>query len=343
MHDRQLRELSYMRGVILTCTCATALLSCGPDPMSFTVPLKVTVEISSAGMGSGNVSSSDLAVDIDCDVAGSVASGACEDIFEDAGGQGTFTLEAQPDPGNVLTSFTGGCSRSGPSCTVSVSGNVATLTFDAPEADITFGMVASFDSVPVPDPLPPPDGDVVLFDDFDDDGADSRWAVEFSSTDPAITQTAGREATGGNPGGFRKTTHDWQAPGTLTVRHIYQDRTFDPGDGADCAISHLDYSEDRIRLIPVSSTGEIGANLLIRQNGQDYFFDGSGNFSANAWERWSLDVLTPDDFIPAPGPDFSASGGPMEFGYFRSNTTGSSTNHNEHGLDNWRFEIHCVP
>ena len=150
-------------------------------------------------------------------------------------------------------------------------------------------------------------------------------------------------ATGGYPNGYRHMEHDWQAAGSVNVRHFYQVRTFDPGDGSDCEISHLDYNEDRVRLLPVSSSGSIGANLVIRQDGQLFFLTGGTSFSSNEWVRLSRDGLTPADFTPAPGPDFTAAGGPMEFGYIRTNTTGSSVHHNEHGIDNWRFEIHCVP
>ena len=47
--------------------------------------------------------------------------------------------------------------------------------------------------------------------------------------------------------------------------------------------------------------------------------------------------LTAADF---PGVNFSSTGGPITFGYFRSNTnTGGGAVTLTHGIDNWKVEI----
>ena len=50
-------------------------------------------------------------------------------------------------------------------------------------------------------------------------------------------------------------------------------------------------------------------------------------------------------FTPAPGPDFSASGGEIQVGYGRSNsnTTAGVTSTTVHGIDNWRVVIVQAP
>lgn len=301
-----------------------------------------------SGSGSGNVSSSGASLFIDCIVTPSGRSGTCESFASSAPIDAMFVLTAVPQSGSLLTELSASCVPSD-SCSTHRDSNQVTLAIigdpqPADEDQRVFTVTVGFDLDPSPPSLPPADGDVVLFDDFDDPaGADTRWLAEAVATDPLITHTAEHRATGGFPDGYRHMTHDWQAPGTITVRHFYQERTFDPGAAGDCEISHLDYNEDRVRLLPVSSSGAIGANLIIRQDGQLFSFTGGTTFSLNEWERLSLDGLTPGDFTPSPGPDFTAAGGPMEFGYSRANTTGSSVHHNEHGTDNWRVEIHCTP
>ena len=57
-------------------------------------------------------------------------------------------------------------------------------------------------------------------------------------------------------------------------------------------------------------------------------------------ETTSTGKLTAADFEPAPGPDFGATGGPMTFGFVRSNTNGSVTAIvTQHTATDWTVEL----
>jgi len=60
-------------------------------------------------------------------------------------------------------------------------------------------------------------------------------------------------------------------------------------------------------------------------------------FTNTTWETTAALDLTAADF---PGVDFSAAGGPITFGFFRSNTnSGGGALTLTHGVDNFKVEI----
>jgi hypothetical protein len=65
---------------------------------------------------------------------------------------------------------------------------------------------------------------------------------------------------------------------------------------------------------------------------------GSGAFGNETRETGGLTSLTASDFAPAPGPDFSATGAPLQFGYQRANSSRFPIVLT-HGIDNWRVTI----
>jgi hypothetical protein len=109
------------------------------------------------------------------------------------------------------------------------------------------------------------------------------------------------------------------------------------------------YSEDRVQFDPPFEGATIGTAFLLEQKGADGEWrvytaqlPTNGAFSNTEWERATrtLVALKPDDFTPAPGPNFE-DGGKMYFGYLRSNThTGASPMVTKHGIDNWWVAIH---
>ena len=130
-------------------------------------------------------------------------------------------------------------------------------------------------------------------------------------------------------------------PGTpdgssITAYHL-SDQEYDPAEGA---ISHLNYSEDRIQFNPPFEGAAIGTSLFLVQDGTRYLIAvADGVFRSETWERVRVEGLTEQSFVE--GLDFSVNGAPIQFGFFRSNghnasETGIVTNH---AIDNWRFEI----
>lgn len=143
---------------------------------------------------------------------------------------------------------------------------------------------------------------------------------------------------GGNPGGFRRMTHTLTkqtAPDfvTLFVEHRFTGATYDPSKQG--AIASLDYSEDH-----QSAASDEYTALLVVQNGVSYRaeFPNNSAFPIGTWQTARLTGLRASDFTPA-GLNFSATGGPMTFGYVRGNSARFVTTIT-HDIDNWQVTIH---
>jgi len=190
----------------------------------------------------------------------------------------------------------------------------------------------------------PPSGAAgVLFDDFE--GPDLWTATVTNSTNGS--EATAELATGGNPGSFRSMIH--RLPGTsngennptqISVVHMFTGGGWDPA--TEGALSHIDYSEDQIELAPPFEGAAIGARFVIQQDGIAYLASINENnaYRNTDWQTTRVDGLTPGHFSPAPGPDFSATGGALTFGFMRSNTSRSSGGIiTTHGIDNWTVEF----
>ena len=177
--------------------------------------------------------------------------------------------------------------------------------------------------------------ELLLQDDF---ATGAQWLPVVSRNDQnAWTQTAQNRATGGNPDGFRRMVHTLTtntAPdfSTLLVQHRYTGATYDPSTQG--AIVSIDFSQDQ------QSVGAVYGSFLIVQNGVAYeaVFP-NGSVFEGPWHRVALNALQPANFSPAPGPDFSATGGPMVFGFVRGNTARFAPATTTHDVDNWRVLI----
>ena len=183
----------------------------------------------------------------------------------------------------------------------------------------------------------------VLFDDFE--GPD-QWTATVTGTTNGSSATA-ELAGGGNPGTLRRMTHE--LPGTddgdnsltqISVLHLYNGGLWDPA--VDGPLARLNYSEDQIEFEPPFEGAAIETLFVIVQNGTTYiaFINENNAYSNTTWQTTRVEGLTPDDFLPAPGPNFSAGGGPMTFGYQRGNTSRSTVGIiTQHGIDNWTVEL----
>ena len=167
---------------------------------------------------------------------------------------------------------------------------------------------------------------------------DPEWSVVTSSFEvTSITPLPGGTAAGAqqNPTGsdaFRAITHNVPpAPSPTTFAavwsaHFRNGATYDPS--VQGPIGSIDYAEDAKRIFG-SSLGQ-SAGIAIRQNGtvfvaqvgttpDDVFTRKEGK----ALKASGFGVLTAGGFPGGASPDFSAAGGPIEFGFVRGNSTGA--------------------
>ena len=176
----------------------------------------------------------------------------------------------------------------------------------------------------------------VLF--FDGDFPDAEWTMVASSFEvtgktplPGGTGTGARQAeTSGNA--FRAITHEVPAApspttyGALWSAHFRNGAVYDPSTQGP--IGSIDYAE-RAKRIFGSPLGQ-SAGIAIRQNGMVFVAqvgttpeDAFTRKEAKALKANGFGVLTEGGFPGGASPDFSASGGPIEFGFVRGNSTGA--------------------
>jgi hypothetical protein len=196
---------------------------------------------------------------------------------------------------------------------------------------------ATFTMTPPP---PPPSGSDTFQDDFTS-GAQWTTTVLRSTGNPVDPQTAGTVAAGGHPDAYRSMTHSFTSAGDIFVDHHFTGGTYNPSQQG--AIATLDYSEDQIILQTPFTGAGVASWFILVQNNQTFERATTPNiFTSTAWLQTSLTGLRASDFAPAPGPDFSSTGGPIQFGYRRANTNDSPTAQFTltHGIDNWRVIVH---
>jgi len=158
---------------------------------------------------------------------------------------------------------------------------------------------------------------------------------------------------GGNPNQYRQIviTLDATLPGTSIFNlNINNNAFYNPATQG--AVTFIDYSEDSIAF---NDAGNVqGSGLLIIQNGALYVqrnpvlvmpFSSFSTWGANAapgllapdlWE------VTPSGLLdPTSNPDFSATGGVMQLGFWRGASSGNATflGVREAGIDNWNVRI----
>lgn len=187
-------------------------------------------------------------------------------------------------------------------------------------------------------------GEIIEDSVFDD--ADWMRTAILQQGPNVFTELAGQELAGGNPDEYREMEHTWGNGTQVVVFHKYLGETYDPSTQG--AILEIDYSEDQIKF-PGSLPGSIGRGLILMQDGVTYRTLIDFAFSNSTWQTFFLTALTADDFVDdvgGPGtnhPDFSASGNPIQFGYWRSNTIVNGFGTVLHGIDNFSVVILSVP
>lgn len=161
---------------------------------------------------------------------------------------------------------------------------------------------------------------------------------------------------GGNPNQYRLIRHNLivsnPGNGHYTSVHLNNTAFYDPGTQG--AISSIDYSEDSKNFVNQAGNGQ-GSGLAILQGGRIYVqrspilvmpYSGYSNWASNAAfgllasDLYELDIA--GNFLAFSNPDFSASGGVMQLGFWRGNSGNGSYN-TECGIDNWYVNIVPAP
>jgi hypothetical protein len=161
----------------------------------------------------------------------------------------------------------------------------------------------------------------MLFRDGDFDSSD--WLdITLVTDDPRYANpapdisvgTVSRLVVGGNPDGFRKGSHNIVGGDNVWTGGIYSAATYDPSVDGALAVVQIDAD------LRMFAAGETAFQLVVRQNGIDYYNVPFGEFSGNSWKKYTLKNLRTDDFDTNPNvglpnavptglkPDFSRSG-----------------------------------
>jgi hypothetical protein len=198
--------------------------------------------------------------------------------------------------------------------------------------------------------LPAAQAGVVSF--LDETFPDADWSTVVVQQDAGTSHTInGQIASGGNPGAYRQQTlSSLGLPGGTTAgvniasfRNLF---TFDPS--ANGAIQSLNFSYDLAFLASPTSTAGF-FRPYIRQNGFIFGIAGVNNSAAGAWQTFQNTSTGASDWLEVTGsgslPDFSASGGLIEFGYRTAVTFGCGLTTTcppfdiVSGIDNYRVTV----
>ncbi|MEO5786388.1 MAG: hypothetical protein ABIS17_12880 [Casimicrobiaceae bacterium] len=185
---------------------------------------------------------------------------------------------------------------------------------------------------------------------------DTNWTLTTFTSGNGGSVVAGQVASGGNPGAFRNVTDNLNAApsGSQTIvlgASIYTPFTYAPATSG--AIASLSYSEDAACTSGCFGNGQSTGPALL-QNGNIYILSSSTVITGpgTTFVNHSLSALTAADFglvnvtttaifDNTQHPNFSATGAPIQFGFFRANGTGINGGGYSlaAGIDNWQIVI----
>lgn len=172
---------------------------------------------------------------------------------------------------------------------------------------------------------------------------DADWTSTVrQDTTAGGTFSAGQILLGGNPGSAYRSEHQYFVGG-YSIQHIGS-LSYNPSSQG--AIQSLDIAYDYTQLPPSANapiTGGHRHGMALAQNGTVFFQNFAGPLSSvRAWQTISNTGLTAADFISdsITMPDFSTSGGQINFGFFTGNTgVGNVLHITASGTDNYRVTI----
>lgn len=173
---------------------------------------------------------------------------------------------------------------------------------------------------------------------------DGNWSltkVRDTSANPGATLGQGtQQSSGGNPGEYRKVTHDWVGPGAVGFAHLFTSQAYNPADQG--ALDAVKYDFDMLIIDP-STSGTVHYAPLLAQGGRFFRASGVTPTTQGVWLAQSFAGLTAASFSATDGtgaPDFSAAGAPIQFGFYTANgTAGSGRSVTTSGIDNWKVTL----
>jgi len=178
----------------------------------------------------------------------------------------------------------------------------------------------------------------------------SDWTMQIFTTATGMVSTAQgfQVASGGNGGSYRNVTHQMVVAGPYALIlsvHLNQSAFWDPSTQG--GIGSIDYTEDSLNIQPLMGTGlailQDGNHYLLRKPGLLYTQYGWGTTARTGIVASDMYRIDSDgNIFENQNPDFSASGGLIQFGYWRGNGSGSTasgTYNYEAGIDNWGVGI----
>ena len=186
---------------------------------------------------------------------------------------------------------------------------------------------------------------------FDETFPNANWTTTkiIDTTPPDDATGASHQIlSGGNPGEYRETVHDWTtsvAGVQIEFAHINSSSTYSPSVSG--AIVEVNAAFDIIAF-SAPHVNAIGFGLAIEQDGAFYTSGYVDSLPGSGWEGYLGGNLTASDFVMIGGtgtPDFSATGSDIRFGYFTFN--GGSVKVLDltavGGVDNYEVNLTTVP
>ena len=166
---------------------------------------------------------------------------------------------------------------------------------------------------------------------------DSDWTTSDTST--TGSSTAKQVKNGGFPGSFRQITDTVASHSTYYVVNVSRKAKYNAAKLG--AITSITYSESN-KLIDGFGDGQATGAALI-QNGKLYLATGTGVVTPQSdWKTVVIPNLTAANFgtlDTGEHPDFSQSGAPIQFGFYRGNTSIGASYTISAAIDNWTVKI----
>ena len=187
---------------------------------------------------------------------------------------------------------------------------------------------------------------------------DGNWSGTQFTAGNGGSSTGAQVLTGGNPGAYRNVVDVVNAApsGSTSVvisTHLYTPFTYDPSSAG--AIGSLNYAEDAACTAGCFGDGQSTGPALLQGGSLYILIPVVVTGPSGTWTPHVLNGLTAADFglvnvtpttivDPTQHPDFTASGGSIQVGFFRGN--GTSLNGGGYtlaaGIDNWQITLAAV-
>lgn len=174
------------------------------------------------------------------------------------------------------------------------------------------------------------------------DGSLSDWSTSWvqSGSCSSVMNTQ-HPSSGGNAGAYLQFSQG--GCNQFVQRHL-STFTWNPSTQGAIASMTIGYDAQWQSGAFAGWDTRIGVNALIRQNGTDYFAV-SGEVASPSWSHFSADIFAVNWVTLGGGggkPDFSGTGGLIEFGIATSNNCPSCYKQLSGGLDNYAVTLHGV-